>query len=88
MLKQKQLLLIGLGLGSLFLLCYVLTNKDGLIREHLTSAPPTVTSLQRELGKTQEELKTLTKEFQDLKTQAGAQAQEAAAAKASLAAIR
>lgn len=88
MLKRKQLLLIGLGLGVLLLVWHVLTNKDGLIREHLTSAPPTVTSLQRELGKTQEELKTLSKEFHDLKTQAGAQAQEAAAAKASLAAIR
>lgn len=65
-----------------------MTNKDFLIREHLTSGPPTVTSLQRELEKTQDELKTLSKDFHDLKTQAGAQAQEAAAAKASLAAIR
>lgn len=88
MLKRKQLILIGLVVGVLFLLSHVITNKYFLIREHLTSTPPTVTSLQRDLGKTQEELKTLSKEFHDLKTQAGAQAQEAAAAKASLAAIR
>jgi hypothetical protein len=88
MLKRRQLIILVVALIGGLLLVYTIANRDSLIREHLTSAPPTVTSLQHELGKTQEELKTLSKEFHDLKTQAGAQAQEAAAAKASLAAIR
>lgn len=88
MLKRKQLIILLAALMGALLLVYTLANRDFLIKEHLTSAPPTLTSLQHDLGKTQEELKTLSKEFHDLKTQAGAQAQEAAAAKASLAAIR
>ena len=87
MLKRKQLIILGVALVGGVLLAYTIANRDFLIKEHLTSAPPTVTSLQHELGKTQEVLKTLSKEFHDLKSQAGAQAQEAAAAKASLAAI-
>ncbi len=87
MLKRKQLILLASTVILFGLLVYVMTNKESIIREHLTSAPPTVQSIQRDLGKTQEELKTLSKEFHDLKDQAGAQAQEAAAAKASLAAI-
>jgi hypothetical protein len=88
MLKRKHLIILVVAIVGMLLLVYTLANRDLLVREHLTSAPPTVTSLQHDLGKTQEELKTLSKEFHDLKTQAGAQAQEAAAAKASLAAIR
>lgn len=88
MFKRRQLIILIVALIAGLLLAYTLANRDSFIREHLVSAPPTVISLQHELGKTQEELKTLSKEFHDLKTQAGAQAQEAAAAKASLAAIR
>jgi uncharacterized protein YlxW (UPF0749 family) len=87
MLKRRQLLILAVALIVALLLVHTLGNRDFLIKEHLTSAPPTVTSLQHELTKTQEDLKTLSNEFHDLKTRAGAQAQEAAAAKASLAAI-
>jgi F0F1-type ATP synthase membrane subunit b/b' len=87
MLKRKQLILLSVVFVLSFLVWYAVTNKDQLIREHLTSAPPSVESLEKELKKTQTELKSLSKEFHDLKDQAGAQAQEAAAAKASLAAI-
>jgi hypothetical protein len=88
MLKRKHLIILLVAIVGMLLLVYTSANRNLLVREHLTSAPPTVISLQHDLGKTQEELKTLSKEFHDLKTQAGAQAQEAAAAKASLAAIR
>ena len=71
-----------------FLLTYALANRKRLIREHLTSSPPTVISLQKDLEDTQTQLNTLSKDFYAMKTQAQAQAQEAAAAKASLAAIR
>jgi len=87
MLKRKQLILLVLVFVLSFLVWYVVTNKDQLIREHLTSAPPSLESLNEDLKKTKEEVKTLSKEFHDLKDQASAQAQEAAAAKASLAAI-
>lgn len=72
---------------GIFLLTFALANKKMLIREYLTSAPPTVMSLQKDLESTQKKLDTLNTEFQTMKTQAQAQAQQAAAAKASLAAI-
>lgn len=88
MFRRRQLVLIGMLIVGIFLLTYVVANKNKLIREYLTSAPPTVISLQKDLETTQKKLDTLNTEFQTMKTQAQAQAQEAAAAKASLAAIR
>lgn len=73
--------------AGIFLLTYALANKPKLVREYLTSSPPTVISLQRDLETTQKKLDTLNTEFQTMKTQAQAQAQQAAAAKASLSAI-
>ena len=72
---------------GIFLLTYAVANKKMLIREYLTSAPPTVMSVQKDLETTKRKLDTLNTEFQTMKTQAEAQSQEAAAAKASLAAI-
>jgi hypothetical protein len=87
MFARRRIVIIGIAAAAIFLVAYTLSNRNALVREHMTPAPPTVASLQRDLRTTQGELKTLSDEFHDLKTQAGAQAQEAAAAKASLAAI-
>ena len=74
-------------LSLILLLAYVLVNKDSIIREHLTSAPPTLQSLNKDIEKTNTKLAKLTKDFNDMKQQASAQAADAAAAKAQLAAI-
>lgn len=66
---------------------YVIANKETIIREHLKSAPPTLQSLNKDIETTNSKLSKLTKEFNDMKQQASAQAAEAAAAKAQLAAI-
>lgn len=87
MFAKRQGILFVLFIIGVFLATYALANKKRLVREYLTSPPPTVTSLQQELEATQKKLDTLNNEFQTMKTQAQAQAQEAAAAKASLAAI-
>ena len=73
--------------AGILLVTYSVANKKMLIREYLTSAPPTVMSLQKDLEATRKKLDTLNTEFHTMKTQAQAQAQQAAAAKASLAAI-
>lgn len=88
MFRKRQILLMSMLAVGIFLLTYTLANKKSLVREYLTSAPPTVMSLQKDLETTQKKLDTLNTEFQTMKTQAQAQAQQAAAAKASLAAIR
>lgn len=87
MFARRRLVRIAIAFAAVFLVAYVVSNRDALVREHMTPAPPTAISLQRDLRTTQGELKTLSDEFHAMKTQAGAQAQEAAAAKASLAAI-
>jgi len=81
-----------LRLLSIFLIlvlfaAFVAANKDSIIREHLTSAPPTLQSLNKDIETTNKKLSKLTKEFNDMKQQAQAQAADAAAAKAQLAAI-
>lgn len=88
MFRKRQIVLMSMFVAGIFLLTYSLANKKKLVREYLTSAPPTVMSLQKDLETTQKKLDTLNTEFQTMKTQAQAQAQQAAAAKASLSAIR
>ena len=86
--KQKDMFYIGLFIGLVILTIYVIVNKNIIIKEHLTSGPPTLFTLQKDVKDTDEKLTTLQKEFEDMKSQAGAQAQQAAAAKAQLTAIK
>jgi len=81
MLKPK--FLIG---GLVIFLLIVLLNKDYLITEHL--ANPSLFSLDKELTDTNTKLDKLTSEFNTMKSQASAQAGQAASARASLQAIK
>jgi hypothetical protein len=67
---------------------YVFLNKKWFIIEHLSNPPPTLSSLETELETTNKKLNKLTSDFNAMKTKADLQSQDAAAAKASLAAIR
>jgi Skp family chaperone for outer membrane proteins len=73
-------------LPMLFLwLFYTIMNKTGIIKEHLANAPSKV---EVELQKTNAKIDALTKKFDDTNKQMSAQADQAAAARASLAAIK
>jgi len=72
-------------LPVLFLwLFYTIMNKTGIIKEHLANAPSKV---EEELAKTNAKIDALTKKFDDTNKQMSAQADQAAAARASLAAV-
>jgi hypothetical protein len=72
-------------LPVLFLwLFYTIMNKTGIIREHLANAP---SKIEEELAKTNAKIDALTKKFDDTNKQMSAQADQAAAARASLAAV-
>ena len=60
-------------------------NKTGIIKEHLANAAPS--KIEQELAKTNAKIDALTKKFDDTNKQMSAQADQAAAARASLAAI-
>lgn len=82
-----MLKLVAILLVLIILFAYVFANKERIVREHLTNTPPTLMSVNKDLEKTKKKLDTLNKEFHTMKTQAQAQAADAAAAKAQLAAI-
>ena len=72
-------------LPVLFLwLFYTIMNKTSIIKEHLANAPSKV---EEELAKTNAKIDALTKKFDDTNKQMSAQADQAAAARASLAAV-
>ena len=84
MFKRKTFL--GMLLPFLFLwLFYTIMNKTGIIKEHLANKP--TTPIEQELAKTNAKIDALTKKFDDTNKQMSAQADQAAAARASLAAI-
>jgi len=79
MLNKRLLILAGLFI----LLISAMMNRDYLIREHLT----TKFHVEKELKATNAKVDALQKKVDDMISQASAQTQEAAAAKAQLAAI-
>lgn len=85
MLKRKTFLGILLAILCLWL-AYVVMNRMGIIREHLANAAPS--KVEEELAKTNAKIDALTKKFDDANKQMSAQADQAAAARASLAAIK
>jgi hypothetical protein len=86
--RQKDSMSIVLFVGLVILTVYVIVNKNTIIKEHLTSGPPTLFTLQKDVKETDDKITKLQKEFEDMKAQAGAQAQQAAAAKAQLTALK
>jgi len=83
MFTRKLLILWGL----LFLIIFVVANKDSIVLEHVTNPPPTLASLEIGLNTTNSKLSKLNSEFQDMKNKANAQSADAASAKAALANI-
>ncbi len=80
MLKKRLFILAALCI----LLISAMMNRDYLIREHLT----TKFKVEKELKATNAKVDALQKKVDDMITKAQAQTQEAAAAKAQLAAIK
>ena len=75
-------------LGGVLLLIFLIffANKDYFVTEHLVNLT-TTTTLKAELEKTNKNVAKLEKELKDMNEKAAAQAGEAAAAKAQLAAM-
>lgn len=67
---------------------YVATNKDFIIREHLTSGPPTLASLQTDTQDLEGQIKKVSDNVNQMMEQAKAQGAQAAAAKAQLTAAK
>lgn len=67
---------------------YLFKNKDFLIREHLTSKPPSLFSLQKDVEETDKKVEDLKADFERMKSQASAQANQAAAARAQITAAK
>jgi septal ring factor EnvC (AmiA/AmiB activator) len=83
MLKRKNFFRMLLPILFLWLF-YTIMNKTGIIEEHLENAP---SKIEQELAKTNAKIDALTKKFDDTNKQMSAQADQAAAARASLAAV-
>ena len=88
MFKRKELIHLGLLALLISVIAFLISHKDWIVTEMLTNPPPTLFSLDKELKSTEERLKKVETEFSQFKNQAGAQSQQAAAAQASLAAIK
>ena len=72
-----------LTIGLVFLFLFVFANKEYFVTEHLT----TTTTLKAELDKTNKNVEKLEKQLKEMNDKAEAQAGQAAAAKAQLAAM-
>lgn len=77
---------IFLVIGAILLFLAVFANKDYLITEHMVNLT-TSTTLKAELDKTNANVEKLEKQLKEMNDKASAQAGQAAAAKAQLAAM-
>ena len=84
MFQKNRGLIFTFGVIILFLV--ICLNKDYFVTEHMVSLT-TTTSLKAELDKTNANVAKLEKELKDMNDKASAQAGQAAAAKAQLAAM-
>lgn len=71
-----------------FFTIYVVTNKDLIIREHLTSGPPSLATLQADTHDLQNQITQLSNTVTQMSQQAQAQSSQAMAAKAQLSAAK
>ncbi len=88
MLKRKEYMSIGLFAVLVFVIAILISHREWIMTEMLTNPPPTLFSLEKELKTTEARLENVETEFNKFKNQASAQSSQAAAAQASLAAIR
>ena len=86
--KHISFMGIGFLVGLLFVLIYVLVNKDSIIQEHLTPGPPTLLTLQNDTKDLDSRLTKLKSEFDKMSSQAKAGADVAAQAKAQAALLK
>jgi hypothetical protein len=87
MAKKVVFKLIILGC-LLAVLVYFLTNKDYVIREHLTPGPPTLLTLQTDTQDIDKRLTDLKSDFDSFKSQAKQGADAAASARAQISATK
>jgi hypothetical protein len=86
MFRKKTLYVVALVIVLVWTY-YMYTNKEYFIREHLANSPPTSYAIQKQLKDLNDKVDNLTMKFQDQNDKMQAQAQQAAAVKASLDAI-
>lgn len=84
MFQKNRALIFTAGVIILFMIVFL--NKDYFVMEHLVNLT-TATTLKSELEKTNANVAKLEKELKDMNDKASAQAGQAAAAKAQLAAM-
>jgi len=84
MFRKNRGIFLTIGLCVLFLI--VFANKDYFVREHMVNLT-TTTTLKAELDKTNANVAKLQKDLKEMNDKAEAQAGQAAAAKAQLAAM-
>lgn len=84
--KSTKYLLLFIIL--IFFTIFVITNKDLIIREHLTAGPPTLATLQADTQDLQTQITQLNNTVTQMTQQAQAQSSQAMAAKAQITAAK
>ena len=75
--KRSDLMKLGLFLGLIFVILYLMNNKNSIITEHLTEAPPSLTSLHEDNKTLKEEIKKVKNELDEMKNKSEAGARQA-----------
>jgi hypothetical protein len=87
MLHRHECVQIVIFVGIVFTILYLLNTRKGVI-EHLTPGPPTLLTLQTDTKDLDTRLTDLKADFDKMKSQASAQAGNAAAARAQISATK
>jgi hypothetical protein len=85
--ERRECVQIMIFVGIVFMIVYLLNTQRSLI-EHLTPGPPTLLTLQTDTKDLDTRLTDLKTDFEKMKSQASAQAGNAAAARAQLSATK
>jgi hypothetical protein len=85
--ERRECVQIMIFVGIVFMIVYLLNTQRSLM-EHLTPGPPTLLTLQTDTKDLDTRLTDLKTDFEKMKSQASAQAGNAAAARAQLSATK
>jgi predicted nucleic acid-binding Zn-ribbon protein len=86
--KRRDFIKVFLFIGLVFVIWYLLKNKNNLIIEHLTDPPPTLTSLHEETKDLKKELSKVSSELKEMKTKSEAAANQAQGAMTQISAAK
>jgi predicted nucleic acid-binding Zn-ribbon protein len=86
--KRRDFIKVVLFIGLVFVIGYLLNNKNSFIVEHLTEAPPSLTSLHEETKDLKKEISKVSLELKEMKTKSEAGARQAEGAMAQISAAK